>query len=296
MSEKWLTVFDVDKCTGCYNCVLATMDEHVGNRFPGYSEPMVRYAGKWIDIESVERAAFPVVSVGYSLKTCLHCSDPPCAAAAPDAITKREDGIVLIDPVKARGRRDIVTACPIGAITWNDELETPQQWNMDAHLLDAGWKESRASQACPTGALTTSKVSDAELSRMLQAGEVHNMGASYGLKQPQVVFRNVERICRAFVAGTVYSESGGMVECLRGAKVEIFSNDREILLGASISDAFGAFIIDGLSRSEEVAEVVVRLPDGRVVERRATLSGSAHLGCLYVGSDGGRWESAAPKV
>ncbi len=73
---------------------------------------------------------------------------------------KRDDGIVIIDPEKSRGRRDLVDACPYGAIVWNEEREVPQAWIFDAHLLDAGWKEPRCAQACPTGALRAVKLDD----------------------------------------------------------------------------------------------------------------------------------------
>ena len=53
---------------------------------------------------------------------------------------KRDDGIVLIDPVKAKGRQDLVDACPYGHIWWNEELKVPQAWPFDAHLLDQGWQ------------------------------------------------------------------------------------------------------------------------------------------------------------
>ena len=98
-----------------------------------------------------------------------------------------------------------------------------------------------------------------------------------------------------FVVGTVYSQAGVAVDCLRGAKVEIHSTGSERFLGSAVSDAFGAFMIDGLRRSEEV-EVLVSLPDGRVIGRRAPLTESIHLGILYVESETCKWKPAAPQV
>lgn len=40
---------------------------------------------------------------------------------------KRPDGLVSIDPERAVGRRDIMEACPYGAVYWNDELDIPQK-------------------------------------------------------------------------------------------------------------------------------------------------------------------------
>ena len=70
-----------------------------------------------------------------------------------DAVKKRDDGIMLIDPIRAKGRKDLVEACPYGHIWWNEELQLPQIWPFDAHLLDAGWDKTRGHQACPTGAM-----------------------------------------------------------------------------------------------------------------------------------------------
>ena len=103
--KKWTVLFDVERCNGCCNCVLATKDEYVGNRYPGYAEEMPKHGHKWLDIECVERGAYPSVDVAYLARMCQHCEDPPCAKAAPQAVTRRDDGIVIIDPSKARGAR-----------------------------------------------------------------------------------------------------------------------------------------------------------------------------------------------
>ncbi len=45
---------------------------------------------------------------------------------------------MLIVPEKAVGQRQIVDACPYGAVFWNEEKQLPQAWPFDAHLLDTG--------------------------------------------------------------------------------------------------------------------------------------------------------------
>lgn len=42
------------------------------------------------------------------------------------AIRTRADDIVITDPDKARGRQDIVKACPYKAIVWNEEPQLPR--------------------------------------------------------------------------------------------------------------------------------------------------------------------------
>ncbi len=56
---------------------------------------------------------------------------------------RRDDGIVIVDPEKAAGRKDLVSSCPYRRIYWNEEQQVAQKCTMCAHLLDQGWKEPR---------------------------------------------------------------------------------------------------------------------------------------------------------
>ncbi len=68
----------------------------------------------------------PMIDIAYVPTMCNHCDDAPCVAKGGGAVTKRDDGIVLIDPEKAKGRKDLVDACPYGHIWWNEEHQVPQ--------------------------------------------------------------------------------------------------------------------------------------------------------------------------
>ena len=48
--KKWNMIIDVAECTNCNLCTLATMDEYVGNDWPGYAKPMPKHGHKWINI------------------------------------------------------------------------------------------------------------------------------------------------------------------------------------------------------------------------------------------------------
>ena len=113
-------------------------------------------------------------------------------AKGGDAVKKRDDGIVIIDPVKAKGRKDLVDACPYGHIWWNEELQLPQIWPFDAHLLDQGWQQTRGQQACPTGAMRAIKVEDDEMARMARDESLEVMKPEAGTK-PRVYYRNLWR-------------------------------------------------------------------------------------------------------
>jgi len=147
-------IIDVDKCTGCHNCFLACRDEHAGNDYLPFSAAQPDAGQQWIQVREHERGSFPKVKVSYVPIPCLQCADAPCMEAATgQAIYRRPDGIVVIDPKKAVGQRAIVDACPFGAIFWNEAASLPQKCTFCAHLLDDGWKEPRCAEACPTQAI-----------------------------------------------------------------------------------------------------------------------------------------------
>ena len=76
------------------------------------------------------------------------------AACRFNAIYKRNDGLVIIDPVKCTGCKECVDACPYCAIYFNDDLNIAQKCTGCAHLLDGGWMEDTALRgSCPTEAI-----------------------------------------------------------------------------------------------------------------------------------------------
>ena len=118
--KKWNLVIDIAKCFNCNCCTLACHDEYFDNEFPGYASGMPKHGQNWIRIAQRETGTVPMVEVSYLPTTCNHCDNAPCLAAARDgAVVKRDDGIVIIVPEKARGQRQIVDACPYGAVHWN---------------------------------------------------------------------------------------------------------------------------------------------------------------------------------
>ena len=67
--KKWNLIIDVDNCTNCNMCTLASKDEHVGNAFPGYSAEMPKRGAEWIKIEKKERGQTPMIDIGCLLYT-----------------------------------------------------------------------------------------------------------------------------------------------------------------------------------------------------------------------------------
>ena len=216
----WALVVDVSLCVNCRNCVLATKDEYTGNDFPGYSAPHPPDGLETIRIERHIRGEGALVDVTYIPKTCNHCDNAPCVKAASDgAIYKRPDGVVMIDPVKSRGRRDLVGTCPYDMIEWNEQEQVPQNWNFDAHLLDAGWKEPRCAQACPTKAIRALNVADAQLAEMVEKEHFSVIHPEFGTR-PRVFYKNLDDALSHLVAGNICEDvGGGQLRNLEGAEV-----------------------------------------------------------------------------
>jgi Fe-S-cluster-containing dehydrogenase component len=272
--KKWNMIIDVAECTNCNLCTLATMDEYVGNEWPGYSKPMPRHGHKWINILQKERGQIPMIDIAYVPTMCNHCDDAPCIAKAPDAIKKRPDGIVLIDPDKAKGRKDLVEACPYGHIWWNEELETAQAWPFDAHLIDDGWQQTRGHQSCPTGAMRAVALEDADMARMVREEGLEVMRPELDTK-PRVYYRNLWRYSKCFIGGSISCAQNGVVDCVAGASVRLLKDGN--LVGEAVSDNYGDFKFDQLDKDS--GKYVVEISaNGRTRTVETKLGVSINLG------------------
>lgn len=242
--KKWNLIIDVAECEDCNNCFLACKDEHVGNDFPGYSLAQPRHGHRWMNIMRKERGSGSLMDVAYRPTPCMHCDQPPCISTGGDAVVKKENGIVMIDPGRAKGRRDIVDSCPYRAIWWNDELEVPQKCGFCAHLLENGWKEPRCTQVCPTGSLRVLQVEDREMEAIILSEHLEVLHPEYGTR-PRVYYRNLYRFERCFIGGSVVIKKNGQDECAGGARVTLFNPDGE-KIAEQATDDFGDFKFDGL--------------------------------------------------
>ena len=250
--KKWNLIVDIAECHNCNNCFISCKDEYVGNEIKGYSVPQPLHGHKWINILSKERGHFPTMDVVYVPTMCNHCDDAPCIKQGDGAVRKRDDGIVIIDPEKAVGRKDIVDSCPYGAIWWNEEHSVPQAWTFDAHLLDRGWQAPRCVQSCPTGALRSVKVTDAEMAAILNDEELEEFRPDLETK-PRVFYKNLYRYNKVFVAGEVLGSLNGIIDCVANARIDLYLN--EARLASTETDEFGEYKIDGLDAKSGTCEL-----------------------------------------
>jgi Fe-S-cluster-containing hydrogenase component 2 len=198
-----------------------------------------------------------MIDMAYVPTTCNHCDNAPCVAKGAGAVKKREDGIVVLDPVLAKGRRDLVEACPYGHIWWNEDLSLPQAWTFDAHLIDQGWTQTRGQQSCPTGAIRAIQVTDEEMQRLAAEQNLETMRPELGTK-PRVYYKNLWRYSTCFVGGTLSAEANGIVDCVEGADVRLLKDGRTI--AQTQSDNYGDFRFDRLQENSGRHDLEIAVP------------------------------------
>lgn len=224
-------VIDLARCNGCHNCQIACKDEHCGNEWVPYALSQPDTGQFWCRVNQKEKGQIPKVRVNYTPVLCNHC-DHGCCESAPECIVKRDDGLVYIDPEKARGRKDLVDLCPAGHIFWNDELQVPQKCTGCAHLVDAG-EVPHCVDLCPTGALRFGEAAEFDIDFEAAGTELPAGNA------PRVFYLNEPGL---FVGGEVWDPKDD--EVIEGALVELKADG-----GASWetkTDGFGDFWFEHL--------------------------------------------------
>ncbi len=239
-------IIDVDKCTGCYSCFLACKDEYCGNTYPGYSASQPAKGHYWMKHVAVERGTTPKVKLDYIPTPCQQCENASCIAGGSEgAVYKRADGIIIIDPVRAKGEKDIVSACPYRVIYWNEEEKVAQKCTFCAHLLDQGWKEPRCVETCPTGALVFGDLDDPDsaISKKLVSSKTEILHPEFNMK-PSVCYVGLPK---RFIAGeVVFADKKD--EAAIGVKVTLSSGKIKMV---TTTDHFGDFEFDGLENNRE---------------------------------------------
>ncbi len=277
--KKWNLIIDVAKCHDCNNCFLACKDEYFENDFLPFSVAQPKHGQRWVNIMRRERGEYPKVEVAYLPVMCMHCDDPPCAAKiGNDVIYERDDGIVLIDPQKAKGRRDIVDACPYDAIWWNEEKEVAQKCTLCAHLLENGWEQPRCVQSCPTGAMSIVQVTDEERQHLIEKEKLEAYQPQHK-SHPRVVYKNLYKYLDCFIAGSVALSDSD--ECAEGAKIRL-KKDSETVLDEVLTNNYGDFKFDRLKENSGFYDLEIEYNG---IKKKATdieLKTSVNIGTVFL--------------
>jgi Fe-S-cluster-containing dehydrogenase component len=260
-------VIDLDICNGCYNCQVACKDEHVGNDWSPIAKPQPDTGQFWNKITDMVRGQVPKVKVTYLHSICQHCDDAPCIPACNvNAIYKREDGAVIIDPDKCRGNQLCLEACPYEDVIWfNDSLNIAQKCTFCAHLLDDGWSEPRCVDACPTGAFRFGDENDPEIMELIARAEPLKPGLAV---KPRVYYIGLPK---PFIAGAVFEPE--VDECTEGAKVTAMKAGGGKVY-ETVTDSYGDFWL----RDVEPGEYTVLIEKvGYLPQKMASVDAAADI-------------------
>ena len=108
--KKYTLDIDHELCWGCRTCEVACKQE---TRTPDGLQ-IIRVSEAW------PRTEQGGVDFVFHVHVCQHCDDPPCAEVCPEeAITKRDDNIVLLDDARCSGCGLCIDACPYEAISFD---------------------------------------------------------------------------------------------------------------------------------------------------------------------------------
>jgi len=156
MNQKNIFI-DIEYCIGCMACEVACKQE---NDIP--------VGIKWINVVKVgPRMVGNKLRMDFVPMRCRHCAKASCLDACPEkAISKRSDGIVLIDRELCTGCMACAEACPFGVIQLNDKTQVAEKCTLCVHLVDAGL-EPACVHTCPSKCLYFGDIN--ELVRIRQA-------------------------------------------------------------------------------------------------------------------------------
>jgi len=238
---KYGMAIDINKCNGCYNCFLACKDEFTGNDYPPVSLAQPQDAEPWMKVKEIERGICPKIKVDYVPIPCQQCRRPACIEKSPPgAVYMRADGIVVIDPLKAQGRKEIVSSCPHRLIVWNADKQVTQKCTFCAHLLDSGWQVPRCVEACPSGALVFGDLDDPDsaVSQLQARSDAEELSPEFNL-DPNVFYFGLPK---TMIAGEVLLADKPDV-CAGDVTVELISGaDKR----TAMTNYLGDFVFDGL--------------------------------------------------
>ena len=134
MASRYGLVIDLERCIGCHTCTIACKLENGFDKDSGIRVQTI--GGPHRDTPAGKA---PNLSMHFLPKPCMHCDEPPCREACPlEAITKRDDGIVLVDEEKCDGCGSCVSECPYDVLVLDEEKDIVRKCSLCSHRVEEG--------------------------------------------------------------------------------------------------------------------------------------------------------------
>ncbi len=152
MGKQLAFYVDISRCTGCKACQVACKDKNdlpIGTIWRSVYEYS---GGDWATAAGGLMVPNNVFAYFVSV-ACMHCERPPCVDVCPSAaITKRADGVVLINQDQCVGCRYCQWACPYGAPQFIEAKGVMSKCNFCEDLLAKGERPACV-DGCPFRAI-----------------------------------------------------------------------------------------------------------------------------------------------
>ncbi|WP_342785622.1 4Fe-4S dicluster domain-containing protein [Thermofilum sp.] len=152
-------MYDSTKCIGCRACQVACkrwndLPAEKTSLSPDWTNPPDLSPVTWNYIRFVGKNGENGFEWHFVSVRCMHCVDPPCARACPvGAITKYEEGPVVINQEKCIGCRYCVAVCPFEVPRYDKATGKVYKCHMCYDRIKEGL-EPACVATCPTGALS----------------------------------------------------------------------------------------------------------------------------------------------
>jgi anaerobic dimethyl sulfoxide reductase subunit B (iron-sulfur subunit) len=148
--KQYAFYFEASACSGCKACQVACKDRHGLETGLLWRRVYEVVGGDW----TRDGGAWLTTVFAYNVSlACNHCTEPICAEVCPArAITRRADGIVLLDSQKCIGCKYCSWACPYGAPQYDEVSGRMTKCTFCASDLEAGQPPACVA-ACPLRAL-----------------------------------------------------------------------------------------------------------------------------------------------
>ena len=164
MAKQLAFHINSSQCGNCRACQVACQDK---NNLPVAIRwrRVVQYGGgSWVKQGNLMK---PNGVFNYSVSlACMHCEDPACVNVCPaGAMTKRADGVVLVNQDQCVGCRYCEWACPYGAPHFDEAKCVMTKCTFCEDLLAQG-QNPACVDACPM--------------RAIEFGELSELRAKYG--------------------------------------------------------------------------------------------------------------------
>jgi len=168
MSQKVLLI-DLDNCIRCHACEIACRQEH-GLTYETKSRwcRVITIEPRWINQE---------LHMDFIPMICFQCDNPICAYFCPvNAISKKEEGVVVIDEEVCNGCKLCIYGCPFGAMFSNETKNVTGKCDLCTSRIHSDI-EPACVQHCIGGALQFE--SQKELTDIAAGEHILRMGMVY---------------------------------------------------------------------------------------------------------------------